>query len=281
MALQFGLAKIEELKMLHEISPEDRTGKVYFFDTCAFEICVKDYPDLIKVFLEKGNFKIPKTTYNELKAWKEPGLTHPQERNKWKAVQDSLDLLVKKWPQNIIHAEPGPLFNELTLLEPLLSKTLTYELIMAKLEEVLKVMSDKKINTDKLLGQFDIIIKKQFQKAWDAKEKQCAKKFVIMRETLPSGFFETITKNTSVVLARMVQFLQQLWREGLYNMYNSKLFGLEKVRERMISNFKNKVENDKMMLAQYLLSDVPGKHLPTYDKDIYELAVMHRSMELV
>lgn len=252
-----------------ELKSEEFRNKIFYLDACVLEYTVEKNPSVIEGLLENGNFRISRVAFNELKDWKKPGFFHPHKKNVWVRVQRVLNRIEREWPQNIENVTPGALYKDLTLLEPLLSKTITYELFMKNVEKIWNVLIYEDINEVRFSQGFSSNIKREFKKVWEKELKRHSSRFEIVTDELPSDFEDIIAENRLTTLIRIFKFIKRLVeKEG---------YGPERIKRNLEEKFKNKLENDKLILEHYLLAKHP-KHLPTHDKDIYELAVLHRSM---
>ncbi len=217
-----------------------------------------------------GNFRISKVALNELVAWGKPSLLHPFERKKWQEVQEIIKIIKERWPQNIETVSAGELFDQLTLLEPLLSKTITFNLVMGQFDEIYRAISQGKVSINVFIRKLEDKIRVLALKTFE-KEYERLKSIFIIRNK--KEYEEIAAHNIMVTLERILRFIEHLACEAR--------FSLESAKARVGNEFRNKVENDKRIVEHFLLSSLRKKHFPAEDKDTVELIMLHRNMVFV
>jgi hypothetical protein len=277
MAKRITIADEEELKNFKQINFATWGTHIFFLDACAVEHNTEVVKELVKEPKKggTGNFRISHVAFNELDIWKKP---RDRAKHKvWKEVKGILIMMKEFWPNNIVKVNPGVLFNDLMLLSPLLSKTLTFNLVMGldsegrrvkeTFKEIFTIIKRRGIDPRALKGTlFGEFQKEVMGKFLEACDKLKTDHGITIRDK--EELARLFVPNIANTLEGIIVFMQDLIDKG---------YDLESVRTEVTKRFENKTKNDALILEHYLLTRFKHmqKHLPTEDKDIYELAVLH------
>ncbi len=273
MVKRITIAHEDELRKFEELLREKNgiskfTNYVFYLDACVFdEANFKHLNEL----LATGNFRISHVALKELEDWKKPPL-FSQKLKTWQKTQDYVKRIKKDWKQNIEQVSPGILNNELNMLEPLLPKTLAFNLIAenkAKFDEIYKIIQTHGIDIKKfsmlMAKKYEPLIRKNFKK-YLADRKS---KFTLENSDKHE---DRIIRDIEISVRAMVtSLLGMIEQEGL---------GPQRTFDEFTRRFRNEIGNDVLIVEHYLLSPLGNKHFPTYDKDTRELLLLHRDMVL-
>lgn len=263
-----------ELQRFDEIDWATWGSHIFYLDACALEYAVENHPHIVEDLLKDGNFRISHVAVKQLQRWDEPDRHDKKKHATWKEVQRVIKVIRAKWSHNIETIPPGDVFDELMMLAPLLSKTLTFNLVMQQFDAIYRVFDEAKrkrkpMNLDRFLG----MLYHEYAKDIFARFlKECARleaeKGIIIRNK--EAWEETAVGNIATTLRKIMGRIEELVDRNLDKVT---------VKRRIVGEFENKVREDALIVQHYLVSSLANKHFPAHDKDTYELAMLQKELE--
>jgi len=264
MAKKFTVRDDQDLRHFDDYSFGQLKNHTFYLDCCA----VEDAADKVLIIVGMGNFRISRVALNELKDWRNPGIFNPHKKDRWNKVQKIIKLIETKHSNCIDEVGPGKLFEELQLLESLLSKQIVFNLVMEKFDQIYRVLGREKVR----LAEFRRGLKEEWSSIIFSKfEEQCKKQEHIFRIRNKEDYRGIAVNNMANSLRIILKFMQDMAQDRSN-------VRTDIARIRVQQAFKNKMHKDELIVEHYLLSTHGNKRLPAHDKDIFELAWLHRHM---
>ncbi|MBU0979961.1 MAG: hypothetical protein KJ709_04105 [Nanoarchaeota archaeon] len=264
MAKRITIADEKELERFADLDWREKSHHIFYLDACA----VSENLKIMEGLLKTGNFRIADVALQELKDWKEPVSWHYWDKKRWAKVQEITQEIEQRWPKNIEHVDDQDLYDQLIMLEPLLSKTLVFRRLETGFsgpKGIYSIIRDGRMSPDSFMK---VLRSRWVHVIWREFKKEVRKQRFKIHDI--DSFKGMIERDVILSLKQMLRFLfKQIREEG---------YGEERVLSTLQKLFKKKVKNDALVVAHYLLSKERFKHLPAEDKDTFELAMLHRDM---